>query len=125
MPEVANVPSINTNKVPNKRFLVTAIVSAVLLALTVSLVVYFYSRGLPKFYQSNKSLGQITPTPKSTATPIPSPTPATGPGPWACDPLGTCSRYNDSSVTSGCPKTFADTNCLNQCGNKAVQCSKF
>jgi len=59
----------------------------------------------------------------STSTPIPTPTPLQGPGPYACDPLDICSHYKDAKG-AGCPKTYADSGCLDECGDKKVQCPK-
>jgi len=55
-------------------------------------------------------------------TPTPTPRP-TGPGPYACDPIGICSHYKDAKG-AGCPKTYADSHCLDECGDKKVQCPK-
>jgi hypothetical protein len=56
-------------------------------------------------------------------TNIPTPTPLQGPGPYACDPIGICSHYKDAKG-AGCPKTYADSHCLDECGDKKVQCPK-
>ena len=59
-----------------------------------------------------------------SSTPTPTPTPRlTGPGPYACDPLGLCNNYKDAKG-AGCPKTYADSGCLGECGNTAVRCPK-
>ncbi len=62
---------------------------------------------------------------RSTAFPsaVPSPTPLLGPGSYACDPFGVCNLY-DESARAGCPKTFADRSCLNECEKKDVRCKK-
>ncbi len=54
---------------------------------------------------------------------VASPTPLFGPGPFACDPFGICNMY-DESTRAGCPKTFADRSCLNECEKKDVRCKK-
>lgn len=47
----------------------------------------------------------------------------TGPGSYACDPLGNCNIYENPEEI-GCPKTFADSRCLDSCGDTNVQCPK-
>ncbi len=56
------------------------------------------------------------------ATPTPTPRP-TGPGSYACDEYGICNIYEDAKRV-GCPKTYADPQCLNECGDKTVRCPK-
>ncbi len=56
----------------------------------------------------------------SSLTPTPHPT---GPGPYACDMFGVCNYYEDTK-RAGCPKTYADRSCLNECENKDVWCTK-
>lgn len=51
----------------------------------------------------------------------PTPTPPAQPGDYACDPSGICNSYGDP-VASGCPITFAATNCNNACDNPANRC---
>lgn len=58
-----------------------------------------------------------------TPTSPPTPTPLQGPGTYACDPLGICNLY-DNPTGKGCPKTFADSRCLGQCGDKSNWCPK-
>lgn len=51
----------------------------------------------------------------------PTPTPPPQPGQYACDPGGICNSYGDP-VVSGCPITFAQSNCNNACGIPANRC---
>lgn len=51
----------------------------------------------------------------------PTPTPSVAPGQYACDPNGICNSYGDP-VASGCPVTFARTDCNNACGDPANRC---
>lgn len=51
----------------------------------------------------------------------PTPTPLPQPGQYACDPGGICNSYGDP-VASGCPVTFAQTNCNNACSDPANRC---
>ena len=61
--------------------------------------------------------------PRPTSTPTPTPTPLQGSGTYACDPFGSCNHYaNPEGI--GCPKTFADSQCLGQCGDKSTWCPK-
>ncbi|GEM_PF-3368601 len=69
--------------------------------------------------QSPKSSSPQRPTPTPTPTPRP-----TGPGDYACDPYGQCNLYSDEMRKQYCTKTFADSLCLNQCGEKTTQCTK-
>ncbi len=43
------------------------------------------------------------------------------PGGYACAPGGYCNSYSDP-IGSGCPVTFADQFCMNQCGDPANWC---
>ncbi len=54
-----------------------------------------------------------TPTPTSGSTPQP--------GQYACDPNGICNSYGDP-LGSGCPVTYAASNCNNACGIPANRC---
>mgnify|MGYP001605628300 CR=1 FL=1 len=56
--------------------------------------------------------GTITPTSRPT-----------GPGQYACDEYGICNNYEDTKRV-GCPKTYADPHCLNECGDKNIRCLK-
>lgn len=58
-----------------------------------------------------------------TATPTPTPTPLQGPGRYACDPYGICKDYSDE-MRKNCTTTFADRDCLGQCGNAAKRCTQ-
>lgn len=60
-----------------------------------------------------------TPTPGGT-TPTPTPTPAPS-GNYACTPGGACNSYGIPMIWL-CPKTFAASNCNNECGNPSVRC---
>lgn len=60
---------------------------------------------------------------RPTPTPTPTPRP-TGPGDYACDPYGQCNLYSDEMRKQYCTKTFADSLCLDQCGEKTKQCTK-
>lgn len=51
----------------------------------------------------------------------PTPTPPAQPGQYACDPNGICNSYGDP-VLSGCPVTYAATDCNNACGDPANRC---
>jgi len=71
-----------------------------------------------------KSVTSAFPTPSPTAGPTSTPTPRlTGPGTYACDPIGICNSYKDAKG-AGCPKTYADSGCLDECGNANVRCPK-
>ena len=66
--------------------------------------------------------GVATPTPTPTPTPsVPPPTPTPTGTQWACAPQGTCNVYADP-LGSGCPFTWADKDCSNQCDNPANRC---
>lgn len=69
-----------------------------------------------------------------TPTPNPTPTPASGfAGTFACSPgiriggivvvSGTCNNYADAEA-SGCPVSYADSSCNNECGNYLKWCSQ-
>jgi len=51
----------------------------------------------------------------------PTPTPVGQPGDYACDPSGICNSYGDP-VASGCPITYAASNCNNACDDPANRC---
>lgn len=51
----------------------------------------------------------------------PTPTPPAPPGRYACDPGGICNSYADPQG-SGCPITFAATDCNNACADPANRC---
>ncbi len=64
------------------------------------------------------------PGPVTTPSPSPTPTPPpTGPGQYACDEYGICNLYEDARRV-GCPKTYADPHCQNECGDTTVRCQK-
>lgn len=71
------------------------------------------------------SLSNSSPAPTPSPSPTPTPTPRpTGPGEYACDPYGVCNRYGDAARLEFCPVTYADSLCLDQCGDKEKQCAK-
>ena len=72
----------------------------------------------------NWGLSEGGPVPTGPAAPTPTPTlyPSPTPGQYACAPKGFCKVYADPK-SAGCPVTFADINCLNQCGNSANWCA--
>ncbi len=51
----------------------------------------------------------------------PTPTPPGQPGQYACDPNGICNSYSNPGA-SGCPITFAASNCNNACGDPGNRC---
>ena len=59
---------------------------------------------------------KLSPTPKSTSI-----TPKITPQTYACDPSGICGVY-ENTTEKGCPKTFQDPNCLNQCKQPENRC---
>ncbi|MCX6793887.1 MAG: prepilin-type N-terminal cleavage/methylation domain-containing protein [Candidatus Gottesmanbacteria bacterium] len=71
------------------------------------------------------------PAPMPTSTPMPTPTPISSPPPgqYACAPadfLGTsyCKSYADP-VGFGCPRTYQDPHCNNECQtNPAIRCQQ-
>lgn len=121
-----------------KPLIITGIVIVVVFMIAIGLVVKFKPQWLggkvPDLKQymltTKKTSGNLqtaaTPVNPDAAFTTPPPTPdISGPGPYACDPLGFCNRYDDNAKNSGCPRTFYDANCLNRCGDKAVQCTKL
>ncbi|MFA5103134.1 MAG: hypothetical protein WC525_08265 [Candidatus Thermoplasmatota archaeon] len=76
--------------------------------------------------QTGQSAGESATTQESIREPASTPTPTprlTGPGPYACDPLGICNHYQNATE-KGCPRTYADDHCLDECADKKVQCPK-
>ena len=65
-------------------------------------------------------LGPFTPTSPAKQDLAP---PDTGPGQYACDEYGICNNYEDAKRV-GCPKTYADLHCLNECGDTKIWCQK-
>ena len=61
-----------------------------------------------------------TPTPTPPAGPTPTPTP--GGGNYACTPGGQCNIYADPEG-AGCPVTFFEQTCNNQCIDPANRCA--
>lgn len=59
---------------------------------------------------------KLTPTPQIT-TVTSKPTPQT----YACDPSGVCGVY-ENTAEKGCPKTFQDPTCSNQCKQLENRC---
>lgn len=72
---------------------------------------------LPKQGETFSKPKALTPSPTSTPRP-------TGPGDYACDPYGQCNLYSDAMRSQYCTRTFADSLCLDQCGEKTKQCTK-
>lgn len=60
--------------------------------------------------------------PTSSPAPTPSVRP-TGPGSYACSAEGDCNLYSDE-MRKGCPATFADSRCLDSCGDTGKRCKK-
>ena len=72
--------------------------------------------------------GGATSTPTSTPTPTPqggggtpTPTPSYA-GSYACTPGGDCDLY-DNPAAHGCPQSWAESNCQNQCTDPAKRCA--
>lgn len=92
-------------------------------------IIWFFNSGTIFKKTSNLSgasqMGNptATPVPPTPKTPTPTPTPLQGPGQYACDPQGICNNYSDI-MRKNCPVTFADRNCLEQCGNAAKRCTQ-
>lgn len=63
------------------------------------------------------------PSRKPTPTPTPTPRPK-GPGDYACSPEGVCNLYGEEQRKEFCTQTYADSLCLDECGDKEKQCSK-
>lgn len=60
-----------------------------------------------------------------TSSPSPTPTPRpTGPGEYACSPEGDCNVYSNEMRRQYCTQTYADSRCLDQCGDKNKLCTK-
>lgn len=78
---------------------------------------------LPIRINTDKSTSPQAREQKPVATPTPTPRP-TGPGDYACSPEGVCNLYSDEMRKQYCTTTYADPGCLDQCGDKAKQCSK-
>lgn len=118
-----------------KPLIIAGIVMVVVFVVAIGFVVKFKPQWLggkalnPLQKNSTEAIAPNIPntpnTPNIFTTPLPIPTPNLGPGPNACDPLGVCNNYGDTSVSSGCPRTFADSTCLKQCDNKEARCAKF
>lgn len=58
----------------------------------------------------------------------PTPTPNLSAGNWACAPpdflgISYCNNYSNPGG-AGCPLTFADNTCGNECGNPAIRCAQ-
>ncbi len=72
---------------------------------------------------ANHTLGPAA-TPTPIPIPTPTPTPLQGPGRYACDPYSLCRDYSDENRQKYCTVTFADRNCLGQCGDPTKRCSQ-
>ncbi len=62
--------------------------------------------------------------PNAGETPTPTPTPGGGGylGTYACTPGGQCNIYADPPA-SGCPQSYAEPTCNNECGDPANRCA--
>ena len=52
----------------------------------------------------------------------PTPTPLQGPGPYSCSFLGACKNWGPQIQKENCTVTFADKDCLGQCGDTTKRC---
>ena len=128
----AGIPSPNHTVPLQKKLLYTgAIVGFVILYAVINIGVFAYAKKVRLSKQAGVTetvsvdengnpLQSSSPLPTSDPTPTPTPRP-TGPGIYACDPIGICNNYEDAK-RKDCPRTYADNQCLDQCGNKTVQC---
>ncbi len=78
---------------------------------------------LPIRINTDKSTSPQAKEQKPVATPTPTPRP-TGPGVYACSPEAACNLYSDTMRKQYCTTTYADSLCLDQCGDKTKQCTK-
>ena len=83
----------------------------------------FFAKGNKLQLENQTGVDSSIPAPAVVLSPLPSPKPLQGPGPYACDPEGICNIY-ENAVGAGCPKTYADMNCLEECGDAKVHCPK-
>lgn len=83
----------------------------------------FPDSSAPIRVDTGKSIAPAAGEAKRKATPTPTPRP-TGPGVYACSPEGVCNLYSDEMRRQYCAKTYADPLCLDQCADRANQCSK-
>lgn len=77
--------------------------------------------GFGAYYNYGISMGGTVALPGFNPGATPTPTPPPQPGQYACDPNGICNSYGDP-VASGCPVTYAASNCNNACGDPANRC---
>jgi len=57
-----------------------------------------------------------------TPSTTPIPTPLQGPGTYSCSLLGTCKNWDPQIQKENCTVTFADKDCLGQCGDTTKRC---
>lgn len=48
----------------------------------------------------------------------------TGQGEYACSPAGDCNLYSNEARKAYCTQTYADSSCLDQCGDNTKLCTK-
>lgn len=76
----------------------------------------------PVYVDTGKSLSpRYTPMPPQPS-PTPNPVPRQGSGKYACSKEGVCNLYSDQALKDYCTVTYADSNCLGQCGDTAKRC---
>ncbi len=72
---------------------------------------------------TNQESTQNSPQQYTVSTPTPTPTPRpTGPGQYACSAAGDCKDWDAQIQKANCTITFADNQCLDKCGDRAVRC---
>jgi hypothetical protein len=118
-----------TNAGQGSRKTVAFVGAGVVLAVVViaaSLVVYRLGKTGEGNNRQERNIRSFLPAKQADSSfpsAVPTPTPLLGPGPFACDPYGFCNAYEDSKRT-GCPKTYADRYCLDECQKTNVRCPK-
>ncbi len=110
---------------PRKRVvLIVVIAVAVFLYAGFNLWVFRYARsGKPQETYKGLTLPKQGDTLTETVSETPTPRP-TGPGQYACSPEGICNLYGKEQRAQYCTTTYADSFCLDQCGNKNNLCTK-
>lgn len=113
---------------PKRRHRVVLIALAVIVGILYLLGnVWLYFR-TTKNPQTNirPSINQaVEPEVQSRPVPTPTPTPRpTGPGPYACAFEGACNIYSDEVRVQKCTVTYADSYCLDKCGDPAKRCKQ-
>jgi hypothetical protein len=108
-----------------KVLVIAAIIVAILLVAGFNIWVFRYAKEgkAPSVFQGTFSGVQTTPPVVPFFSPTPTPRP-TGPGDYACDPYGVCNKYSEEARKQFCTVTFADSLCLDQCGDKTKQCQQ-